>query len=974
MSIVFKTPKSALNTTSKAIQNLGSGECPEPVLEKAELEYTENGEYTVTPEEGVDGFSEIDVTVNVPSDVNNQNKTVSPSTSSQTVEADSGYSGLGTVTVNAVTAAIDSNIQSANILSGVTILGVEGSDAGYDAGYSAGESDGEAAGYQNGYDAGYTDGQAACPAPALTSLSVTPSTSAQSFDPADEGYEGFDSVSVSAVTSAIDQNIVAGNIKSGVTILGVQGTVQEGITPSGNINITNTSSTNVTNYATAQVVDANLVASNIKDGVSILGVTGSYDPQPAAYAESVTIGEIGETILEPDPNEGDYFNSVTVTVDTDPMGSALNPFYTADDASGYDYESGYISFFVDSGSIDPQTGYYVAQDSNGYITVNVMPCMYNPDYDDQQPESPSNPEEIFPNDFDVTNRDITVSFDKSNASFTEVDDPETGEFDHMEVEISESVLMAIDQNFNPDTWLIEPLQASTRSLDLLTNEPQQLSISSGEPWEIEIDQPNRNLRSLSKSGLRDGGEPEPEPEPTLDIDMMNGDAGVYTLNINSTTDQSTGFTLRGLNSGNEVHIDVASLANYFTIESRDDSNAITWSSYDQNHTLEYSDDGGETWSTMTLTSVNGRYEWSLTIDAYDVIMFRGNNDFYAYNTNSATTNYEGCYFSSTGEFEVCGNIMSLISSENFVNASFQTKFTFAGLFKNSLVVKADSLILPNSVSDYCYYEMFRGCDSLTEVPELPATALAKGCYSNMFNGCSALENMPDIPATLLAENCYFQMFAYCGIVEPIETLPAEYMQQNCYGGMFSSCSSLTTLPELPSQHLAYGCYQNMFYGCSSLTSIPENSLPATTLAPSCYARMFQNCYNLIDVPEDLLPATTLDRNCYEQMFSNCYTLALTPVLPATTLADACYRSMFSYSENLEEVTCLATDITASDCIQNWLNGVAASGTLYKDPNMNDFVVGTNVPSGWTIADYDPNGESGGGGVQEPEEPGGEIEI
>jgi len=50
-----------------------------------------------------------------------------------------------------------------------------------------------------------------------------------------------------------------------------------GITPTGNINITNTSSVNVTNYATAQVVDEDLVASNIKKDVNILGVTGTYE-------------------------------------------------------------------------------------------------------------------------------------------------------------------------------------------------------------------------------------------------------------------------------------------------------------------------------------------------------------------------------------------------------------------------------------------------------------------------------------------------------------------------------------------------------------------------------------------------------------------------------------------------------------------------------------------------------------------------
>ena len=56
-----------------------------------------------------------------------QDKTVTPTTSQQTITAGEGYDGLGTVTVNAVTAAIDEHIVAGNIKSGVTILGVTGS-------------------------------------------------------------------------------------------------------------------------------------------------------------------------------------------------------------------------------------------------------------------------------------------------------------------------------------------------------------------------------------------------------------------------------------------------------------------------------------------------------------------------------------------------------------------------------------------------------------------------------------------------------------------------------------------------------------------------------------------------------------------------------------------------------------------------------------------------------------------------------
>ena len=67
-----------------------------------------------------------------------QDKTITPTTTEQVVTADEGYDGLGTVTVEAVTASIDENITAENIKKDVEILGVTGSYEGSGGGNSTG--------------------------------------------------------------------------------------------------------------------------------------------------------------------------------------------------------------------------------------------------------------------------------------------------------------------------------------------------------------------------------------------------------------------------------------------------------------------------------------------------------------------------------------------------------------------------------------------------------------------------------------------------------------------------------------------------------------------------------------------------------------------------------------------------------------------------------------------------------------------
>ena len=175
-------------------------------------------------------------------------------------------------------------------------------------------------------------------------------------------------------------------------------------------------------------------------------------------------------------------------------------------------------------------------------------------------------------------------------------------------------------------------------------------------------------------------------------------------------------------------------------------------------------------------------------------------------------------------------------------------------------------------------------------------------------------------------------------------LPATTLAIACYASMFRGCTSLTSTPELPANTLAQTCYQFMFSDCTSLTSTP--ALPATTLANDCYRYMFNGCTSLVNTSS--LPATTLKNYCYEGMFQGCTSLTSAPALPATTLERYCYEFMFQNCTSRNSITVYADDISASQCLWDWLSGVANSGTfrnLGSATYEKDSTSG--IPTGWT---------------------------
>lgn len=215
--------------------------------------------------------------------------TITPTTSNQSIAA-------GTYLTGAQTIKGDSNLVAGNIKSGVTIFGVSGS-------YSGGSS-----------------------SPSLQAKTgITPSTSSQTITP-DSGYDGLSSVQINAMPS--------GTTTSPTSISGTSATVSTGtntitltktisVTPrvttagyvsagtAGNSSVSLTAS--VTTKAAATITpgtsnqtiaagtyitgtqtisgDVDLTAANIKKGVQIFGVTGTYTSDANATAANIASGK-----------------------------------------------------------------------------------------------------------------------------------------------------------------------------------------------------------------------------------------------------------------------------------------------------------------------------------------------------------------------------------------------------------------------------------------------------------------------------------------------------------------------------------------------------------------------------------------------------------------------------------------------------------------------------------------------------------
>ena len=324
-------------------------------------------------------------------------------------------------------------------------------------------------------------------------------------------------------------------------------------------------------------------------------------------------------------------------------------------------------------------------------------------------------------------------------------------------------------------------------------------------------------------------------------------------------------------------------------------------------------------------------------------------------------------FVMTGYIAASGNVMSLIAFSDTL-----TDYGLCDLFKGCTSLTQAPELPATTLAYGCYSNMFYGCTSLTQAPALPATTLESSCYEGMFYNCTSLTIAPELPATTLESFCYTSMFQGCTSLTTTSALPATTLTTSCYAHMFEGCTSLVQSPELPATKLTQGCYLSMFSGCTSLVHAPELQantltkscyaymfegctslttapaiLPATTLAEECYRAMFYGCTSLTQAPA--LPATTLVESCYNGMFQDCTSLTTAPELPATTLTNYCYLYMFNGCTKLNYVKAMFTSASVSTYSLNlWLYNVSPTGTFIKSKDATWTNEQAGIPTGWTV--------------------------
>lgn len=387
-------------------------------------------------------------------------------------------------------------------------------------------------------------------------------------------------------------------------------------------------------------------------------------------------------------------------------------------------------------------------------------------------------------------------------------------------------------------------------------------------------------------------------------------------------------------------------------------------------------------------------------------LFNGSNITSAENLElPCETLNEGCYYQM---FYGCSGLT--VAPE--LSSTTLADYCYGSMFRGcSGLTTAPDLLCETLVSN-CYDHMFAQCSSLDYIQMIATDITAPYCLYNWVDGVAASgtfvkdKNMTTIPIdsvngipqgwTVTDYNKDYSIEYFT--VEVLENGTLAYSNGGSYstdnGTTWSSAPSSISVsagdkllfkknnPNNGQQtnvfngstvHFnVYGNIMSLFYednfsGQTTLNNLAtckylfassnvvdaENLvLPATTFGGYCYQNMFNGCTSLTKAPK-ILPANNTTTACYEFMFQNCSNLIQAPELPALNADEtACYSDIFRNCSKLNYIKAMFTNNPSTRGQNNWVNGVAASGTfvmnVFAPWNPDNYRGVYGVPQNWNV--------------------------
>ena len=456
----------------------------------------------------------------------------------------------------------------------------------------------------------------------------------------------------------------------------------------------------------------------------------------------------------------------------------------------------------------------------------------------------------------------------------------------------------------------------------------------------------------NSGNLREAYAPTPSTWSTSDMGLwLNAVASVGILYADaSIASQIPTGSESGCPTGWTVYSNQdAQGTDYFTVTTQSQSsNPIRL--YGSSGSIEVSTDGGSTWSTVNASTADGG-----TVIA---TLSTSVKSFKARHTGSMF----GMRFSGSYPYSVGGNASSLILGDSYSSSSNQTvpQQGFSEIFKNDT-----NLVNAAALNFNCYsrggvlafHSMFEGCTSLLHPCDFSSiTYIDQGGFNSTFRGCSALAECPNLSnLTFIAQTAFAHFFRGCSsITMPPDISNADYSGDIVFDNSFNGCSRLLEPAQIAAKStVSYGTFIGMYEGCTSLRHAPNLS-GAERIGQQAFQDMFKNCVSLTEVPDLPIAREVFGTYAFKGMFQGCTGITDgIDIRGITKIAGTeVFSNMYSGCTRLDIAYAPSLRVWDTSQMNSWLNGVAASGTLYTADSSVSATIPTGstsgCPSGWSV--------------------------